>query len=183
MPVRDFECLACSAIEEDVFMRRADDPPPPCPSCGSQRKQLVSKFAVPFSGSLRKYSDPNREGGRIDGFWSYRKRSSISGQPEPVFLDSMQAVCEFNKAEGLSAPGEVPTNSTVTADGKRILSDGMPGQWVRGGSVPSIPARLREMLAKPDSEFHAPAATAVPCMPMGHGISVEAVDALPEMAG
>ncbi len=150
MPIRDFECSACRAVEEDVLVRR-DEAAPPCPACGGERKALVSRFGTVFMGSLRKYSDLKREGADHEGFWVYRRKSSISGQPEPVYLSTFAEVRDFNKAEGLSAPGEVPTNSTISANGKVIKSDGMPGQWGRGGFANTIPSRVWEMDTSPTS--------------------------------
>jgi predicted nucleic acid-binding Zn ribbon protein len=181
MPIKDLECRTCDAIEEDVLVRRGDDEPPPCPSCGGQRKALVSRFGTVFMGSLRKYTDLKREGASEEGFWAYRRKSSVSGQPEPVYLTSVQEVRDFNKSEGLAPPGDIPTNSTISADGKRIVSNGMPGQWSSG--VPELPARMREMLAKPDNEFSCPPATATPAMPMDHGMRAEAVEVPTEIGG
>jgi hypothetical protein len=122
-------------------------------------------------GSVHKYTDPNKENSHMDGYWAYRKVSSISGQPEPVYLDSMQKIKEFNSAEGLSAPGEVPTNATVSADGKRILSDGMPGNW--RGSLPEVPSavwRMTTSLTALSGKDPAPVASGPPC-------TAQAVDA------
>lgn len=137
----------------------------------------MSAFAAPFMGSLTKYADSNRENAQMEGWWAYRKRSSISGQPEPTYIDSMEKLKEFNRAEGLAAPGEVPTNSTVSADGRRIISDGMPGQWARGGGSGSldalIPSRVWEMdksLTSVHGKEPAPDTSGPPC-------TVQAVDA------
>jgi predicted nucleic acid-binding Zn ribbon protein len=145
MPMQDWLCAACNLTEEDKFVRRWDDPIPPCPACGGERILLFSRFAVPFSGSVHKYMDQKREGANLDGFWAVRRKSAINGVHDHVFLDTMQKVREFNLAEGLAPPGEVPTNSTISADGKRILSDGMPGQWRGGYTQDLLPARLWEM--------------------------------------
>jgi hypothetical protein len=115
----------------------------------------------------------------MDGFWAYRKRSSVSGNPEPVYLDSMQAIRDFNKAEGLAAPGEVPTNSTISADGKTIQSNGMPGNWQCG--FPSIPSRLQQMIDTPADKCKPLPATSTPCMPMSYGVSSKVVEAPPEI--
>jgi putative FmdB family regulatory protein len=178
MPVFEFECHACQTSDER-FLRHWDDPAPECFVCGEPMAKQFSRFAAPFMGSLRKYTDAKRENAEMEGFWAYKTRSSVSGQPEPVYLDSMAAVREFNKAEGLAAPGEVPTNSTVSADGRRIISNGMPGQWQCG--VPEMPSRLREMVEVPAEQCSSPAATACPSMPIDFGVRVQAVEAPPEM--
>lgn len=179
MPVFEYHCAACNSTKES-FVHHWDTPVP-CPTCGGPTDKLFSRFAAPYSGSMHKYMDPKREGAEMDGFWAYKKRSSLSGQPEPVFISDMQQLREFNKAEGLAAPGEVPTNATISADGKKIESRGMPGQWAEG--MPGLPARLREIIAKPAEEFSAPAATVTPCMPIDYGIRAEVVSTPPvEMA-
>jgi hypothetical protein len=130
----------------------------------------MSRFGVVFSGSLHKYTDPRKEGAEMDGFWAYRKLSSISGQPEATFISSMAELKAFNKAEGLSAPGEVPTNATISADGKRLQSAGMPGQWVNSMSVPSGVWEMTKSLTSLKGKNPEPVASGPPC-------TVQAVDA------
>jgi putative FmdB family regulatory protein len=179
VPLYELQCAACQAVEER-YLRHWDDPTPDCPICLGPRVRLASNFGVVFSGPLtRKYMDPKKEGAYEEGFWAYRKRSSISGELEPVFLDTWDKLREFNKAEGLSAPGDAPTNATISSDGKRILSNGMPGQWQTG--MPSMPARLKEIIEMPADQIPQAAATATPCMPIGYGVSVEAVEPPAEM--
>jgi predicted nucleic acid-binding Zn ribbon protein len=180
MPVFEALCSACNTLNEH-FLRHWDSPDPPCSHCGGATERMASRFGVPLSGSLGKYMDLRREGADRGGFWAYKKRSSISGQPEPIFLDSMEAVKSFNRAEGLAAPGEVPTNASISADGKRLLSAGMPGNWQCG--LPGIPTRLQEMIDIPAADCGPCPATASPAMPANYGITIEAVDAPPEMAG
>ena len=179
MPLYEIFCDACRATDE-VFLHHWWEPDPPCSICLGPRRRLISNFASPFMGSLRKYSDLKREGSQKDGFWAYKTRSSISGQPEPVFLSSVAEVREFNKAEGLAPPGEVPVNSTISADGKSITSTGMPGQWAGPYSIPS---RLQEMISTPSEKCSPPPGTACPSMPADYGVSVKAVEAPAEMGG
>ena len=178
MPVREYMCSACNSVQER-YMKRWDAPPPPCPQCGAQRIELASRFNAPFMGSIHKYVDPNREGAGMDGFWCYRKLSSASGNPEPVYISNMSQLKEFNRLEGLSAPGEVPTNCTMSSDGRRILSDGMPGNW--SGAMPGIPARLQEIIDAPAEAFKPAGATAAPAMPANYGIKCE-ITTMPEAA-
>jgi putative FmdB family regulatory protein len=180
MPMYEYLCKSCGTVEEQYAKMGAT--PPDCPVCLGPREQLFSRFAAPFSGSFHKYADPRRENAHMEGWWAYRKVSSISGQPEPVWLDTPQAVREFNKAEGLADPTEVPTNSTVSADGRKIVSDGMPGQWVRGVSgLPSLPSRLREMITVPAEQCSPLAATCSPVMPADYGVKPQVVEAPVEM--
>lgn len=180
MPVYPLLCPVCQTTE-DVFLHHWYSPTPVCEVCSGPRERQVAPFSAPFSGSLHKYMDLKREGADRDGFWAYRQKSSISGQPEPVWLDSMEAVKAFNKAEGLSAPGDVPPNSTISSDGKRIESRGMPGQWVT--SVPAIPSRLQEMISTPAEKCSPPPMNFSPCMPMDYGIRPEVTSAPPEVGG
>lgn len=170
MPVFELECRACGRTE-DCYFPRWDAPDPACPLCGGARERLMSRFAAPLMGSLKKYADPKREDAHAEGFWAYKTRSSASGRPEPVFLSTMEEVRAFNKAEGLADPSEVPTHSTISADGRRIVSNGMPGQWV--SSMPEMPSRLREMVNVPAEQCRAPAATAAPSMPADFGVRPE----------
>ena len=172
MPMFEFKCPSCERFSES-YLHRWDDPNPLC-VCGAQQIRRVSTFSAPFSGSIQKYTDLSRENSHMDGFWSYRKVSSVSGQPEPVYISTMSELAAFNKAEGLAAPGEVPTNATITADGRQITSNGMPGNWNTG--MPAIPARLQEMISVKAEDCVSPT-TCTPAMPPGHGVSVERVDA------
>ena len=149
MPVYEVWCPECNR-EEEYFSHVRTDEDPPCPGCGGWRQRRVSSFKVVFSGPLTaRYNDPKREGAQMEGFWDYRVRSSVSGQPEPVFLETWDQLREFRKAEQLSMPGDVPANATISRDGRTISSAGMPGQWA--GGMPSIPSRLQEMIdAKPE---------------------------------
>lgn len=172
MPVFDLECKC--GVEEDVYISRTSQIDPPCPRCGCVRKRLVGMFSTPLMGSVRKYNDLKREGSEQEGFWAYRKVSSISGQPEPVWLSTMQEVRAFNRAEGLADPMEVPTNCTITADGKRIVSSGMPGQWTNVCDPKlTVPSRVWEMdtkLTSLDGKTPEPVASGPPC-------TIERVDA------
>ena len=171
MPLKEYACEACGAIEER-YMRRWDTPPPDCPVCLGPRTELASRFGVVFTGRITaRYNEPGRENSHMEGFWTYRKRSSVSGQPEPVFIEDWQQLKNFNKAEGLAAPGDVPTHSTITPDGRRIVSDGMPGQW--RGSLPAIPARLQEIIDAPIEAFKEVGASVTPSMPMSYGVKPE----------
>src|SRR5260370_8996200 len=143
MPVFEERCAACERTTE-VYLARWDDQDPACERWGGQQERLASNFAVTFTGPITaRYNDKKREGAHADGFWAYRKRSSISGQPEPVFIDNWQQLKEFNKSEGLAAPGEAPTNATISKDGKSISGDGFAGQW--RGALPGVPSAFFRM--------------------------------------
>jgi len=170
MPIFESLCQSCNTMHEH-YLRSWQEMDPPCSTCGGATQRMASRFGVPLSGSLHKYMDLKKEGAHQEGVWEYRTKSSVSGQPEPVYLTTMEEVRAFRKAEGLSAPGDAPTNATMSADGKKILSDGMPGQW--RSSMPSVPSRVWEMtksLTSLTGKNPTPVASGPPC-------TVQAVDA------
>lgn len=171
MPLREYWCEACQAVEER-YVKLRDAPTPTCPVCLGPRTTLASRFGVVFTGPLAaRYNDPKKENAHQEGFWAYRKNTA-SGQPEPTFIETWAELRAYRKSEGLD--GDVPTHATISQDGRTINSSGMPGQW--SGGMPEMPTRLRELVEKPIEEFHSPACTAAPSMPIDHGISVGAVD-------
>jgi predicted nucleic acid-binding Zn ribbon protein len=169
MPVFEYLCEPCHAWDES-YLQHWYDPNPPCSECGGPTVRTPSRFGTPLSGSLHKYMDPNKEGAHRDGVWMYAK-NTIGGQPEPVYIETMEQMKKFCKAEGLAAPMEVPTNATVSSDGKRMLSDGMPGSWNSG--MPSVPSGVWDMTKSMTSlkgRTPTPIASGPPC-------TVTAVDA------
>jgi putative FmdB family regulatory protein len=129
VPIYEYWCQPCGEVEE-MYRKRYGEPPPPCPRCGAERITLASRFAVVFTGDITsRYKLKDREDAYTDGVWMYRKRTSLSGEPEPVYIQTWQELREFCKAEGLSQPGEAPTNASISSDGKRLSGAGMPGQW------------------------------------------------------
>ena len=143
MPLHEFLCPSCKSVEE-LFFHRSPDEDPPCPVCLGPRTRLASRFAVVFTGPLTaRYNDPKKENAHMEGFWDYRVRSSVSGVPEPVFISDWAELRAFRKAEQLSMPGDVPTNATMSADGRTISSTGMPGNWSCG--IPPVPRQVLDM--------------------------------------
>ena len=165
MPIFELHCPACHTIREEYF-RHWYDQDPACPACGGLRERMASRFGVVFTGPLTaRYNNPRREGAHMEGYYAYRKRSSISGQPESVFIDSWDAHRAFQKAEGLE---DGPTNCTISRDGKKLESAGMPGQWTAGGMDPHdmVPSRVWEMdksLTSIHGKDPAPQASGPPC--------------------
>ncbi len=133
MPVYESYCDDCTRIKEWYAKHFVDiHENPPCEQCGGPTKRLLSRFGVVFTGALsKKYNDPKVEKYDQEGHWAYRVKSSVSGHPEPVYIDSFQAQREFCKAEGLANPKDLP-NMEADSDG-RFRSNagvGMPGAWV-----------------------------------------------------
>lgn len=167
MPVYDFECRSCH-VRSESYLPKWDAPDPACERCGAAQERLFSRFGVVFTGVITasKYKDPKREDAHTDGVWCYRRRSSLSGQPEPVYLETHQELREFCKAEGLYDPSEVPRNMEIGADGKTLSSTGMPGQWQGGYNRDLIPSRVWEMdksLTSLHGKDPAPQASGPPC--------------------
>lgn len=96
---------------------------------------MISAFAVVFTGALSasKYNQDVKGGlpeqRHMDGHWAWRRRSSKSGQPEPVWIDNFATQAQFCKEEGLVNPRDLPSNLEAGADGKSISTRGMPGCW------------------------------------------------------
>lgn len=103
-----------------------------CPHCGRPMARMASRFGVVFTGPITaKYNDPKAENPHQEGHWAYRVRSSSTGHPEPVFIESFEQQRAFCKEEGLVNPKDVP-NLDASPDGKLATNAGcgMPGAWV-----------------------------------------------------
>ncbi len=130
MPIYESYCGPCG-VRFEWFSKSFTEDNPPCGDCGNQTVRLISPFAIVFTGAITtRYNDKSKENGEIEGHWAYRVRSSISGQPEAVWIDSWQKQKDFCREEGLINPKELPTNAEVSTDGKKLQSAGMPGAWV-----------------------------------------------------
>jgi predicted nucleic acid-binding Zn ribbon protein len=139
MPIRESVCSdpTCRMCDKPVehYYHRSDTPLNRCDACGGETKAVpFSRFAVVFSGELgANYVDRSKEGGeaKTAAHWAWRQRSSLSGKPEPVFIETFQQQREFAKAEGLLLPKEMPNNYVVKEDGKSLANTcGMPGTEV-----------------------------------------------------
>jgi hypothetical protein len=87
-----------------------------------------SAFQVVFTGPITaRYNDRTKENAHEEGHWAYRK-NTLSGKPEPCFIDTFEAQREFVKSEGLANPKEFGNNFEVGDDGKTVKNScGMPG--------------------------------------------------------
>lgn len=134
MPIREGYCENpdCPSFRQlREWLDKAEPRVKPCPTCGSALFRLVSRFGIVWTGHLTtKYNDKRSEDYHQEGHWAYRVRSSQSGEPEPVWIDSFQKQKEFCKEEGLVNPKDLPTNADISADGRKLRSQGMPGSWV-----------------------------------------------------
>jgi hypothetical protein len=107
----------------DDFYRHYDDPAKLCEWCGQCRTRLPSTFASPFMGEMsRRYVDKSLDDGHREdlGHWMWRTKSSVSGKPEPVYVDTWQKQAEICRAEGLANPRDFDTNTEVSEDGRRF---------------------------------------------------------------
>lgn len=135
MPLFEHYCPACDPDcqhAEEHFFHRTNSPDPNCDACGQQKRRLVSTFAVVFTGliSTSKYGDPRVEGynTKVDGHWAWRRRSSVSGKPESVWIDDFQKQKEFCQQEGLTNPRDVGPQ-IAGSDGGFVSPRGLPGCW------------------------------------------------------
>jgi hypothetical protein len=107
---------------------------PNCPKCGVKMTRLVSLFATPWTGTLDRFKESNKErfqeapGG---GHYAWRVKSSrlADGGPEKVLIQTRQDQKEFIKAEGLVDPTDMNRNSYIESDGKKLLTTGIAGCW------------------------------------------------------
>ena len=130
MPIREFGCPSCHRVEE-VYRHRSDDMTAPL-CCGEPMRWLISRFGIVFDKPLNAYNDPSKENLNQagDGHYQWRVRSSRSGHPERVYIKDRQAQKEFIRDEQLTDPMDLPVNADISADGKTLSSQGLPGCWV-----------------------------------------------------
>jgi hypothetical protein len=108
----------------DEYYRHWDDPQKPCSACGGPTVRQFSPFASPFMGEMsRKYVDTSLDDGQRQdlGHWAWRRKSSVSGKPEPVYIHDWAQQRAFCKAEGLANPTtEMDSNCEVSEDGSKF---------------------------------------------------------------
>ena len=97
-------------------------------------KKCVSYVNVVWAKPLGYYC-----GGKEEGHMVLRKNSCrIPGQVlEREYITTVQQQRQYCKEEGLAMPDEMPSNVSVSTDGKR-LQDGMPGTWA-GNPASMVP--------------------------------------------
>lgn len=103
---------------------------PQCATCGGSTARLISKFSPIWAHSMSHYNDKSKPNADKDSHVMWRVRSSRSGKPEAVVIDSVQKQRAFCREEGLRMPDEVCANAHVSKDGKTMYTRGMAGQWV-----------------------------------------------------
>ncbi len=132
MPIYESYCRGCGHIQEWYSKRFSEiTENPDCDKCGQTMIRIASSFSVVFTGAITtKYNDPTAENYHKEGHWAYRIRSSKSGNPEPVWIETFQQQKEFCKEEGLVNPKELP-NMDAHPDGRITTTTGagMPGCW------------------------------------------------------
>jgi len=135
MPMYEGYCPACDPEcrnPEEHYYPLSTSPEAPCSACGGERRRLVSQFAVVFTGviSTSKYGDPRLEryNTKVDGHQAWRRRSSLSGKPEPVWIETFEDQKRFCREEGLTNPKDVGPME-IGDDGKSYSTRGMPGCW------------------------------------------------------
>jgi len=111
MPLYELRCTNPECphrrVKVERFLPRYESPNPSCMGCGWATERAVSDFAVVFTGPISaRYNDPSLEGAHQEGFWQYRIKSSVSGKPEPVFIDTWDKEREWRRMEGIPDPGQ-----------------------------------------------------------------------------
>jgi len=95
-------------------------------------KRAVSQFATPFCGAITaRYNDPKRENPHQEGHWAWKRKSAKNWlHPERVWISTWQEQREHCAQEGLYNPTDIPVHAEISADGKKLKSQGLPGSWV-----------------------------------------------------
>lgn len=137
MPIFETACpeTSCSkyAVPVEHYYAHSTDVDAPCEQCGGPTRRLVSGFNSPLMGviSASKYADRTIPGPEAfqDGHIAWR-RKTLSGKPEPVYIDTFEKQREFCKSEGLRNPSECPRAMSPDEGGKGVVNtQGMPGCW------------------------------------------------------
>lgn len=114
MPVYEYRCVTPGCPEEgkvkERFSPRYEDADPPCAVCGSRTERLISLAHPVFTGTISgKYlRRHDNEEAQMGGHWAWRRRSSRTGKPEKVWIETWQQQAKFCKEEGLYNPRELP---------------------------------------------------------------------------
>lgn len=135
MPIYEYTCHEekCSevGITKDHYQKMRDNPPPNCPACGKPMdKNAISMFAVCWARPLSAYDSSTAQNKGQDAHVAYRVRSSSTGNPEPVVIDSIQAQRDFCREEGLRNPSDLNPNAEINENGTKMQTAGTKGQWV-----------------------------------------------------
>lgn len=108
---------------------------PVCEVCGKSMEQLISAPNVCWARPLSFYADKKIEAEQSmkaeDGHWVWKKRSTrrVDGQPERIWVDSIQAQKEYCRDEGLVLPSEAG-NPEPDSSGHVVSSRGNKGSWI-----------------------------------------------------
>lgn len=138
MPIFEDVCAVEGCKEyanvNEMFYHHKPEHPPKCKACGSENKWVISTFGIVWAKPLGDYADTSKEYGDKQqaegGHWVTRVRSSrlANGDPERVFLRTIQEQREYCREEGLVPPDEVG-QVEIHRDGKQYSSRGLPGCW------------------------------------------------------
>lgn len=109
-----------------------DKPDPVCEMCGTTTGRMISTFSVVWAAPMSKYDNKGSQQQRAtDAHVAWRINSSRrpDGKPEKVIIDSISKQREYCRDEGLRNPTDINPNSSVSSDGRKLYTSGMPGQW------------------------------------------------------
>lgn len=147
MPIRELRCETESCANQGItfewLAKRTTSEDPKCPQCGTQMTRLLSTFATPWTGTLDRFKDHNKEpfnDAGTDGHWMWKVKSTsnLDGSPERVLIRTHEDQKRFTKAEGLVMPDDINPNAEIDSDGKKLCTVGMKGQWDIGKPPDSI---------------------------------------------
>lgn len=132
VPIYESWCVQCHSIKEWYAKHFTEVTENPFCDCGEPMVRVASRFGVVFTGAITtKYND-NRTASNAnqEGHWAYRIKSSKSGHPEPVWIDSFAAQRDFCREEKLVNPKDLP-NMEADSEGKfrSNAGVGLPGCW------------------------------------------------------
>jgi len=112
MPIWEADCVnAECGYKAEYYSPGGRQEERSCPRCGSPMKRKdVHAFAVVRTGPVGgKYAGKHKESYYESGHIAWRVRSSRSGKPEPIWIDTWEKQKQFCKEEGLYNPWEVPS--------------------------------------------------------------------------
>jgi hypothetical protein len=143
MPIRELRCntedCEYGGIVFEWFASSANKPDPHCPKCKAQMERLVSNFNCPWTGTLDKYKEGNRERFNEfgDGHWVWDAPKvwddSYQGEvPKRHLIRTRQDQLEHCRRNNLIPPEDINSNAEISADGKTLCTTGMKGQWLTG---------------------------------------------------
>lgn len=112
-------CNECGATLE-LVAQKLDSPLPACPQCGLTMERLISAPAVVWTKPMAAYGDRSKEGYKnqqqAGGHFAMEKDEN--GNVSRVLIDSHKAQADYCKRNNLINPNSMPSNISVSKDGR-----------------------------------------------------------------